>query len=176
MEEALKTKLRNAKQSDIQAIAQIHVNSWKAAFDGLMPNDYIAGYTVASRMTEWQQILNSQADTVIVAENGDKVVGFMSYRNNPECKETVELDKLYLCPSVYGQKLGSRLLDHLEKNAINNKKSVVSLYVLDSNEAAIQFYSKHGFEFSQGFVSEEFPGTTIIDVQMTKPLKHSKTS
>ncbi len=141
-----------------------------------MPNDYIDGYTVSSRITEWQQTLDSQAGTVVVADNGDHVVGFMSYHHHPECNDTVELDKLYLCPSVYGQRLGSRLLDYLEKDALNNKKSVVSLYVLDSNESAIQFYSKHGFEFSQDFVSEEFQGTTIIDLQMTKPLKPSKTS
>jgi ribosomal protein S18 acetylase RimI-like enzyme len=47
---------------------------------------------------------------------------------------------------------------------------LIRLYVLDSNQSAIKFYSKQGFEFGDGFESEEFEGETIIDLLMEKHL------
>ena len=166
----MEIKLRKAIQTDAQEIAQIHVNSWKAAFNGLMPEKYINSYTHSSRMEEWQEIIRTNAETVILAERDEKVVGFMSYSINPKLLETVELGKLYLCPSVYGQKLGSKFISHLEVDSKAQGIKAINLYVLNNNEAAIHFYYKHGFEFSEGYVSEEFEGTTIIDVLMSKRL------
>lgn len=167
----MEINLRSAAQADVQQIAKIHVNSWKVAFDGLMPDDYINGYTISSRIDEWQSTMSTNAEKVVVAECGDEVVGFMSYHIHPENAETLELSKLYLCPHVYGQGLGSKFLNYLEAESLAQGIEMIRLYVLDTNEAAIQFYSKHGFEFSDGYVSEEFEGTTIIDLLMTKRVK-----
>ena len=164
----MEVKIRNAEYSDIQEISRIHVDSWKSAFDGLMPSDYINGYTVSSRMIEWHSTIRNGSDVVVVADMGGKIVGFMSYLSHPENAETIELSKLYLCPSVYGQKLGSTFVNHLEAYSLQKGINVIRLYVLDKNEAAIQFYSKHGFKFSDSYVSEEFEGTIIIDLLMTK--------
>ncbi|QUJ66237.1 GNAT family N-acetyltransferase [Photobacterium sp. GJ3] len=163
--------LRNAAQADVHTIADIHVRSWKTAFDGLMPDRYIESYTLPDRVEEWQKIIRSNAETVVVAESGDKVVGFMSYSVHPEQVGTIELSKLYLCPTVYGKRLGSRFLNYLEIDAQALGMTNIHLYVLDNNESAIQFYSKHGFNFSDGFISEVFEETTIIDVLMTKRVK-----
>ncbi|MGC9458229.1 GNAT family N-acetyltransferase [Vibrio genomosp. F10] len=160
--------LRKAVQTDAREIAQIHVNSWKSAFDGLMPADYINGFTVSLRVDEWQKTIRNNTETVVVAERGNKVVGFMSYFASPEGAEIIELSKLYLCPSVYGQRLGSRFLTHLEQESQALGTKTIKLYVLDNNEAAIQFYSKHGFEFADGFMSEEFEGSVIVDLLMVK--------
>ncbi|MEF2484797.1 GNAT family N-acetyltransferase [Vibrio mimicus] len=164
----MEINLRKAVQTDARQIAQIHVNSWKSAFDGLMPADYINGFTVSSREDEWQKTIRSSTETVVVAELGNKVVGFMSYFASTESAEVIELSKLYLCPSVYGQRLGSRFLTHLEQESQALGTKTIKLYVLDNNEAAIQFYTKHGFEFADGFMSEEFEGSVIVDLLMVK--------
>ncbi|GIU16992.1 MULTISPECIES: GNAT family N-acetyltransferase [unclassified Shewanella] len=163
--------LRDAVQDDVQQLAQIHVNSWKSTFSGLMPDKYINGYTLSSRVNEWQSVIHSRSEIVVVAERGGIVIGFMSYRVNPENLATIELCKLYLCPSAYGQRFGSKLLNHLKLSAQAQGMKAISLYVLDSNKVAINFYSKHGFEFSGGFVSVEFEGAAIIDLLMTIRLK-----
>ncbi|WP_159739928.1 GNAT family N-acetyltransferase [Vibrio atypicus] len=164
----MEINLRKAAQTDAREIAQIHVSSWKSAFDGLMPADYINGFTVSSRVDEWHKTIRNNTETVVVAERDDKVVGFMSYFVSPESAEVIELSKLYLCPSVYGQRLGSSFLTHLEQESQALGTKTIELYVLDNNEAAIQFYSKHGFEFADGFMSEEFEGSVIIDLLMVK--------
>ncbi|MGF1694464.1 GNAT family N-acetyltransferase [Vibrio lamellibrachiae] len=164
----MEINLRAAVQTDVQEIAQIHVSSWKSAFEGLMPKDYINGFTVSSRVEEWQRTIKNNTESVVVAVRGSKVVGFMSYSVHPENAESIELSKLYLCPSVYGQRLGSKFLANLEHESQALGTKTIKLYVLDNNEAAIQFYSKHGFEFADGFMTEEFEGSVIIDLLMAK--------
>lgn len=160
--------LRTAIQSDVSEIAQIHVSSWNSAFKMLMPEGYINCFTVSSRVKEWQGVIKTNTESVVVALREGKIVGFMSYFINPDNAKIIELSKLYLCPSIYGQKLGSKLLTHLEQQSRSLGKKTIRLYVLDNNEAAIQFYLKHGFEFTGSFVSEEFEGVVMNDLLMVK--------
>ncbi|MFA0057953.1 GNAT family N-acetyltransferase [Vibrio echinoideorum] len=159
--------VRKARLSDIQEIALIHVQSWKSAFKGLMPERYINSYTFEDRKTEWLSILNSGSESVIIVEENNKLVGFLSYSENVHF---LYLSKLYLCPSIYGKGVGCILMKELESNAQLASIDLIRLYVLDSNQSAIKFYSKQGFEFGDGFESEEFEGETIIDLLMEKHL------
>ncbi|WP_039849967.1 GNAT family N-acetyltransferase [Grimontia indica] len=164
----MEIKLRKAVLSDVEQIAKIHVDSWEVAFEGLMPENYIKGYTLSARIKEWQETIQTNAEFVVVAESASTVVGFMSYRVHPVAREIIELSKLYLCPTQYGKGMGSLFMRNLENAARDSGVRKIHLYVLNNNATAIQFYTKHGFENADGFVSEEFEGTTIIDVLMTK--------
>ncbi|MDD1794542.1 GNAT family N-acetyltransferase [Enterovibrio sp. ZSDZ42] len=166
----MEIRIRQAQLTDAKAIALIHVNSWKTAFSGLMPDAYIRGYTEETRTDEWRHILESQKENVFVAEANNQVVGFLSYSQSKTDKHTFGLSKLYLCPSIYGKRVGSLLMETLEDVAKASNIQNITLYVLDKNDAAISFYTKHGFTFGSDFLSGEFNGETIIDVLMEKQL------
>lgn len=161
-------KLRKAVQVDVHEIARIHVNSWKVAFAGLISERYINRHTYSSRVDEWSEIIKTNAETVVVAENKGKMVGFMSYSAHFPFSKILTLNKLYLCPSVFGRKLGSQLMSYLTNQAKALGITTIYLYVLDSNGAAIVFYSKQGFVFSNGYLSKEFEGECIVNLLMTK--------
>jgi len=160
--------LRKATLADAKEIANIHVISWKTSFAGLMPEKYISGHTESSRVDEWKKIISMNVEKVVVAESNNKVLGFMSFSVKSQVSRELELSKLYLFPSVYGKNLGSKFMHFLQTEATAQGVNTINLYVLDNNEPAIRFYSKHGFEFVDGYVSEEFEGETIIDLKMTK--------
>lgn len=160
--------VRSAEVSDAQEIASIHVNSWKSAFKGLMPERYINSYTLDQRNTEWLNVLGSNSEHVIVAEKENSLVGFLSFNN--KSIDTLELSKLYLCPSIYSKGVGYLLMKQFENSAKASGINQLSLYVLDNNQAAIKFYSKHGFKLADGYVAEDFEGETIIDILMEKRL------
>ncbi|GIU47800.1 hypothetical protein TUM4438_27780 [Shewanella sairae] len=103
-------QIRPATIEDISDIANIHVSSWQSAFDGLMPKGYIDSYTVSKRKAEWRQTIETNAETIYVAVTQNQVVGFLSYFLKLNSSDTIELSKLYLCPSIYGKGLGKRLL------------------------------------------------------------------
>jgi len=159
--------VRKARFSDIQEIALIHVQSWKSAFKGLMPERYINSYTLEDRKTEWLSILDSGSESVIIAEDNDRLVGFLSFSENVNF---LYLSKLYLCPSIYGKGVGCLLMKQMESEAQTACIDLIRLYVLDNNQSAMKFYTKQGFEFGDGFESEEFEGETIIDLLMEKIL------
>ncbi|WP_283130448.1 GNAT family N-acetyltransferase [Enterovibrio norvegicus] len=160
--------LRTARQGDVDDIASIHVNSWKAAFTGRMPDNYIDSYTLQRRVAEWHQLLTSNTETVVVAELDSRVVGFLSFKMSQTHENAFELSKLYLCPTSYGKGVGSLLMHYFEKEVISHHVHQITLYVLDNNDAAIRFYTKHGFAFAEGAVSEEFEGEVIVDLLMIK--------
>lgn len=162
--------IRTAQERDAQSIASIHVESWHAAFKGLMPIGYINRYTKALRLIEWHDAIKLDTTGVSAIEQNQQVVGFLSYQIKPSAPDTLELDKLYLCPSIYGKGAGGLLMEHVESLARIQSASWISLYVLDSNQTAIQFYSKRGFEFTQESVSEEFEGKVITDLRMRKSM------
>ncbi len=119
-------------------------------------------------MIEWQRILTNKAETVVVAEFGGRVIGFLSFKISQTHENAFELSKLYLCPSAYGKGVGSLLMHYFEKEVISHHIHQITLYVLDNNDAAIRFYTKHGFAFAEGAVSEEFEGEVIVDLLMIK--------
>jgi ribosomal protein S18 acetylase RimI-like enzyme len=59
----------------------------------------------------------------------------------------IELDKIYILPQFKGTKIGKRLLDVAFDIANNNKKEILWLSVIDTNQEAISFYEKAGFKF-----------------------------
>ncbi|MEZ9526541.1 GNAT family N-acetyltransferase [Enterovibrio norvegicus] len=162
--------LRKAQRDDVDEIASIHVDSWKAAFTGRMPDNYIDSYTLPRRVTEWHQLLTNNAETVVVAEFGGRVIGFLSFKISQTHENAFELSKLYLCPSSYRKGVGNLLMNHLDKEAKSNHINLIALYVLDNNDASIRFYTKQGFEFAEGAVSTEFEGEVILDRLMVKRL------
>ena len=71
---------------------------------------------------------------------------------------------------MYGKGVGGLLMKQMENEALTASLDLIRLYVLNNNKSAINFYSKQGFEFGDGFESEEFEGETIIDLLMEKRL------
>ena len=103
-----------------------------------MPERYINSYTLEDRNSEWLKVLKSGSESVIIAENKSRLVGFISYS---ESEDSLALNKLYLCPSIYGKGVGYLLMKQMESEAKTAGIKLISLYVLDNNQSAIKFYS-----------------------------------
>ena len=48
-------EIREATVGDAQAIATIHVDSWQAAYRGILPDAYLANLTVVQRSEAWRK-------------------------------------------------------------------------------------------------------------------------
>jgi hypothetical protein len=71
-------RVRKAGVGDAIAIAVVHVLSWQAAYEGLVPQDYLDGLDLARRRELWDTVLAEDAwprSGVLVAENEDRVTG-----------------------------------------------------------------------------------------------------
>jgi hypothetical protein len=43
-----------ASTTDCRAVAQIHVDAWRVAYDGIVPSDYLAALSVDQREAMWR--------------------------------------------------------------------------------------------------------------------------
>ena len=97
--------IRDATVADAQAIGEVHVRSWQAAYAGLIPADFLAGLSVQARAASWARLI-ADGGSVLVAEDDGVIVGFAAYGPG-------RLFALYLLPEQWGRGLGRALHDRV---------------------------------------------------------------
>ena len=65
--------VRPAAPRDAKAIAEIHVATWQAAYQGLLPDDVLKAMTVAKRLAYWKEAIEYSDPQLLVATEGDTV-------------------------------------------------------------------------------------------------------
>src|SRR5688500_19243854 len=73
--------IRRATADDGDAIGRVQVETWRAAYRGLLPDDVLDGFDVAVRQRLWRDGLSRPrrpGSETIVAEIDGTVVGFTS--------------------------------------------------------------------------------------------------
>jgi L-amino acid N-acyltransferase YncA len=135
-------EIRLAELADAEGIRDIYnreVTGSTVTFD-LVPR------SLAEQQTWLAE--RSGAHAVIVAVEGDEVIGFASlspYRDRPAYNSTVE-DSVYVHPGHQGAGVGRALLEHLVKLATQHGFHTVIARVVGGHEASIALHRSVGFE------------------------------
>ncbi len=128
--------VRPAREDDAEAIAGAHVETWRDAYAGLLPQEVLDGLSRRRQTRRWRRAIRNpgaELGQVFVADAGS-IAGFGS-----ASRETGEITTLYVRPDAQrrgvGRMLFRRMAEFLE--------GPVSLWVLDGNPAA-GFYARLG--------------------------------
>ncbi len=130
-------------EEEILGKAYVHWKSWQETYPGLVSASYLEALT----LEKCEGIARRWPDNILVAKEGDRVVGFAGYGTcrDGDLDNAGEIFALYVLGEVQRQGIGTELtrraLDLLADHP------VVALWVLDGNEKAIRFYEKTGFRF-----------------------------
>lgn len=141
--------VRNATPSDAEAIAEIHVATWRFAYRDIMPAPFLASLSVARRAEEWKMRLSPTERTTFVLEAPAGVLGWASIGPNRDADLDTnfgELYGIYLAPSQIGKSYGQVLYGRCEEELAQRGYRGVSLWVLERNARARRFYEKSGFQ------------------------------
>jgi putative acetyltransferase len=106
--------------------------SWQATYSDI---DF------AERLDWWRERWRTDTvitSTVVVAERGDVLVGFVTI--NPT---TGYLDQLVVAPEAWGEGIGTKLMSEAFRLAPHG----IDLHVNQDNARALGFYQKLGFAF-----------------------------
>ncbi|HWD05637.1 MAG TPA: GNAT family N-acetyltransferase [Amycolatopsis sp.] len=142
--------VRPAVVADAPEIARIHVASWQAAYEGLLPDDFLAGLSAAAREPFWARDLAAPAPhhTVLVAADpGGSLTGFAATnpsRDGDADPTTGELAALYLLRSQWHRGVG-RLLHAAAVDTLTPRFTTATLWVLATNTRARTFYERAGW-------------------------------
>ena len=132
-----------ADKSLADIVGQIHAKAWKDTYEGIFPDEYINQDSTEKRKQEFLQALENNKCkyyTVIINKCNIGVikVSTMSYN-------ICEIESIYFLKEYRGMGYGTRTLDFIKKQYWSCK---IVLWVLDSNNDAINFYKKNGFSFN----------------------------
>lgn len=169
--------IRQATIDDAARIATTHVRSWQAAYQGLIPQEYLDGLDPAQRLAMWKQVLasaNTAAVGVLVAEEDSGVAGFASFgaaRDIDEDPSLVgEIMAIYLLPAAWGKGLGRELMTAALACLSAVGYAQVTLWVLDSNNRARTFYEAAGFRPDGSAKDDESRGFVLHEVRYRRRL------
>ena len=142
-----KMDIRKGRVEDIEVISSILARSWKVAFKGSVPQEYLDELKEDFWVEFFQKgIAEGQITVQLVYEN-QLPVGCISYgkSRDPKLADWAEIITLYLLPEFFGKKYGKALLDVALTEMKEQGYENVYLWALDENERARKFYEGQGF-------------------------------
>ncbi|MFO7788543.1 MAG: GNAT family N-acetyltransferase [Halospina sp.] len=143
-----KVRVRAALMDDAQAIAQVHVASWRSTYTGILPDRLLASLSVDDREQMWMQVLsgeNGATHVFVVESDEDGIVGFAAF--GPELggdkNHHAELSAIYLLEEYQRKGAGRALFQAGVSALLEEGYGSMLLWVLPQN-VACGFYEVMG--------------------------------
>ena len=140
--------LREANEHDVGAIAQLHADSWRSTYRGILSDDYLDNRVHSERAILWQTRFSEKSGKaffVILAEMGSDLSGFACVFPDEDPTFGSYVDNLHVAPQLTRQGIGRRLLVEVARRLIADETpGGLYLWVMEKNLKARQFYSAVG--------------------------------
>jgi N-acetylglutamate synthase-like GNAT family acetyltransferase len=159
--------IRPAEIDDAPAIAQVHVDTWRSSYGGIIPQAYLDTMTVQNRTFVWARLLERKepALTTLVSEDHDqRIIGFVSggrLRHQDE-RYQAEISSLYVLRSHQRESHGRRLFLAACNRLAGHGLQGVFVWVLAESPSRT-FYAKLGGE-QVAEMSRSFAGKPLKEV------------
>lgn len=147
--------------AETEGKAYVHWKSWQETYPGLVDQTYLDSLT----LEKCRAIARQWPDNLLVAKDGDRVVGFAGYgaHGDKTLPDTGEVFAIYVLREYHGTGVGLELMQAaLEKLSPYRRFAV---WVLKGNGRAIRFYEKCGFR-ADGTEKPVTLGTENVEIRM----------
>ena len=171
--------IRAATAADAAAIARVHTQSWRQAYEGVVPAEYLASLSVGTReeaLREWFARKPTEQQLFWVAECGADIVGFA------QCGPTKgddpgpegEVYTLYVLREMWGTGVGPSLFRAACAALKANGFEDLILWVLARNARARRFYEKAGWVPDGGSEAHFYGGVELEALRYRLPVMTDK--
>ncbi|MCE2950570.1 MAG: GNAT family N-acetyltransferase [Alphaproteobacteria bacterium] len=145
--------LKKATKDDVEAIAQIHIASWKETYHPFFPKSYLEKLSLEEKITQWTSYFKTsdQDDfSVYMAFHEQTPVGFISFgpSRDRDLAKDGEIYALYLSPSHWGMGIGYNLFCTAHQEMLSNGATGTHLWALEENSQALCAYKRWGGKIS----------------------------
>jgi L-amino acid N-acyltransferase YncA len=144
--------IRRPVLGDADRLGYVHVEAWRWAYRGQMPDDLLDSLRPESRAKAWQAWLSGKSYTDFqawVAEVDGDIIGYAasSEATDDDAPDgTVELLMIYLLKSQLGTGIGHALITAAEEHWRETGYDLAMLWVLATNDRTRDFYERHGWK------------------------------
>ena len=165
--------LRPARPADAAAIARVHVETWRAAYAGIVPDAYLVSMTESKQALQWNNTIRRAVapETVLAAEStdlpGGRIVGFGSCGRARGQPGSGEIFTLYVAPDWQGQGIGHRLLEALFARLHGGGLNQAVVWVLSGNPARFFYEALGGRRIAER--KERFAGVELAEAGYAWP-------
>jgi GNAT superfamily N-acetyltransferase len=157
-------------------VAHVHVESWRAAYVGIVPQPILDRLSVDRRQEFWARRLADPGDTrTFVAVREGRIVGFVGTGRptDPEhAPGTAELETIYLLADVWRIGLGRLLMARATDDLAGQGFSSAILWVLTDNARGRRFYEALGWQSDGRAQMLDFDGTPVEEIRYRLDLGH----
>jgi GNAT superfamily N-acetyltransferase len=161
--------VRAATAADAPAVASIHVDTWRAAYVGMVPQAVLDGLSVERREAFWRTTVEQPGDHRLwVAESAGQVVGFASSgpgRDDDLPAGAGELMAIYVAPAAWGKGFGASLFRRAIADLRERRVDPLVLWVLTDNVRGRTFYEAMGWQPDGATRPIDFGGTAVEEVR-----------
>jgi ribosomal protein S18 acetylase RimI-like enzyme len=137
--------IRQARLQDARAIGRIEVETWRAAYAGMVSDRVLLAMSEERQTASWGGFLRHRPGDVFVAQPASGIVGFGNCgpQRDTSFGFAGEVYTLYVTPDAQGQGLGRQLLLALFGRLLHCGHRSALVWVLRANPARF-FYERLG--------------------------------
>lgn len=152
--------VRLATKEDVHAIATVRIETWRAAYAGLIHQAVLDRMDVdreAARRAElWEQYHSDPRGAELIAEADGELAGWavVGPSLDDDLPEDGQIYAIYALPSFWSAGVGRALMTDAETRLRAAGFETAHLWVLEGNERAASFYERHGWR-EDGVVKDD---------------------
>ena len=140
--------IRPTRLDDAAGIARVRAESWRAAYRGIVPDDFLDAIDVDDWSRRQRRNMENEPPGLIslVAEEAGLIVGWAAFGKNrqSESRYAGELYTVYVLPSHWRRGIGTLLMEASAQSLIASGMNSMILWVLAGNRPARSFYETLG--------------------------------
>ena len=144
--------VRDAKESDAAGLARVSIESWRATYRGILPDESLDKMNLIDRRRMWIGLIKRPGALIhLVAltkneQQRERIVGFISLgpTRNHRLSYPWEIYSFYISPSYIRRGIGQKLLLAAFQALLLRSAHSCCLWVLTDNHTARHFYKAVG--------------------------------
>ena len=161
-------RIRTATADDASGIACVHVDTWRTAYRGILPADFLDALSYEARTQRWRDKLaqgGPQQFTLVAEDDGGEVVGFAG--GGPERDGMPgydgEIYAVYVLTQQQRRGIGRQLMAVSARHLMDQGFGAAMLWALEANGRARAFYEALGGQLI-GRKTKDIADTPQIEV------------
>lgn len=153
--------VRDAVADDAIEIADMHARAWREAYQGLLPDLYLANLRVKDRAASYFFSGEYGSATIVVVVDGH-IGGFTTVAPSRENAAVGQIWAMYVDPDRWGGGIGKLLMLNARLRLRGMDMTDAVLWVLVGNSRAERFYRADGW-LPDGHQRQAWYGGTRVD-------------
>lgn len=161
------------RPDEVSEVAKIYEDSWKFAYRGILPDDFLNGIVVDN----WIPYLSRNPEASRVLRVDDRAVATISFGPARDWSRPGwgEIVSIYVRPESERKGYGSALLRYAVNDLRSRGYDRIYIWTLEQNRKACAFYEKEGFSYSGNSAETEIGGKKLAVLRYERDfrVKHS---